>query len=263
MGLDQGLAANLPAAVQKDLGQDRRIALTLPGHPAPRQLIHSLGQPVVVAALPASTAQELADAVKDHAALIVDGGTLGGPGNTLVALEGKGVRVLREGSIPAQQVDDALACRVLFVCTGNTCRSPMAKALCEKMLADRLGSSVADLPRRGFVVQSAGLAAAPGNEASPEAVDTVRTWGADLVGHRSQSLTLALLGSADFVFAVTRSHLRVLQDVQGNVGPWPRLLSSAGEDIDDPIGGSPELYERCATQIRSCLEEVIVEIMEG
>ena len=65
------------------------------------------------------------------------------------------------------------ACLVVFVCTGNTCRSPLAEALCKKRLADALGCAMADLPGRGFFVCSAGLAAMMGGPAAAEAVDVL------------------------------------------------------------------------------------------
>src|SRR6516165_10637865 len=105
-------------------------------------------------------------------------------------------------------------CHILFVCTGNTCRSPLAQALCARLLADRLGCEPADLPARGFFVQSAGLAAMIGAEATPEAAAIAREHGADLSGHKSQPLTLDLLAQTDLLFAMTEAHLHILTSLE-------------------------------------------------
>ncbi len=149
---------------------------------------------------------------------------------------------------------------VLFICTGNTCRSPMAEALCKKLLADRLGCQPAELGERGFVVQSAGLAAMMGLEASPEAVDATRELGADLSGHRSQQLTGELLGHADHVLVMTRAHLQTLMPFCPEGTPQPRLLAGDGQDIPDPMGAEPEVYRECAAWILGCLQERLAEI---
>ena len=96
------------------------------------------------------------------------------------------------------------ACLVVFVCTGNTCRSPLAEALCKARLAERLGCTAADLPGRGFHVYSAGLAAMTGGPAAEEAVDVARAYGADLTTHASRPLTADLAAQADYLVAMTR-----------------------------------------------------------
>jgi protein-tyrosine phosphatase len=150
---------------------------------------------------------------------------------------------------------------ILFVCTGNTCRSPLAQGLCARLLADRIGCEPADLPARGFFVQSAGLAAMIGAEATAEAVVVGRELGVDLSGHKSQPLTLELLAQADFLFAMTQAHLQMLTSLDLPDGPILALLSGQGEDIADPIGCSPEIYRECARQIRQHLEDRVTELL--
>jgi len=83
-----------------------------------------------------------------------------------------------EGVASALEPEPRPARVILFVCTGNTCRSPLAEALCKKRLAKQLRCDVVDLPDHGFVVLSAGLAAMIGSPAAPEAVETARRFGA-------------------------------------------------------------------------------------
>src|SRR5262249_40691016 len=114
---------------------------------------------------------------------------------------------------------------VLFVCTGNTCRSPLAEAVCKRLLADRLGCPVDELPARGFVIESAGVATWGGLPASPEAEAAGRAVGADLSRHRSRPVDPALLAQATDVIAMTAGHAAVLRGRFPAVGPPPVLLA--------------------------------------
>ena len=265
-GTEQGQSTRLAVDVRRILTPDGLIALTIPNHSALRQAAYHLAAPLVVGSpVPAPrNAQDLAATAGDQVAWVLDGGEAADPRlPTVVRVDSNGVQVEHEGAIGASEVEAALPCRIVFICTGNTCRSPMAQALCMKMLADWLGCSPEALPRHGYLVQSAGLAALAGEEASPEGVVVMSGFGADLSRHRSQPLSYELLAQADFVFAMTRSHLHMLRDLQVDVGPACRLLSCTGEDVPDPIGGPPEVYQECERQIRSCLEGILPELQEN
>lgn len=146
---------------------------------------------------------------------------------------------------------------ILFICTGNTCRSPLAESLCKSQLARRLGCPTDSLPERGFIVQSAGLAATPGQPAAPEAVEVARELEADLSNHRSQLLTERLLNEATHVFVMTRNHLLLLLDYFPDKDPVPRILSPSGADLDDPIGCELSVYRECAQAILQSLDVLL------
>jgi protein-tyrosine phosphatase len=152
---------------------------------------------------------------------------------------------------------------VLFVCTGNTCRSPLAEALCKRLLADRLGCDPGELEAKGFVVRSAGVAAYPGDDPSPPAVEVAREFGADLSAHRSRPVNPELLEATTHVVAMTAAHAAALAMRFPGVGPEPVLLCGPGGDLPDPIGGDLGVYRECAGVIRRHLDGLVAGWVGG
>lgn len=146
--------------------------------------------------------------------------------------------------------------RLLFVCSGNTCRSPMAEVLA-KHLAAQLG--ISDLE-----IGSAGIAAMEGAPATPCAQRVMEERGLSLRGHRSRPLTAGLAEDADLILTMTAAHVMAAQRRASNVQIQP-LCAFAGEsgDIMDPYGGEESVYEACAQRleplIRRALERVARE----
>jgi len=254
----------LPAEVRRRLCRSGAIAFRAPAHDAIQQALALAPGCVALAEIGPTASPEALQSWGDRVALVIDDGpTYFGREATVARIEGERWEMIREGAISAGQLEELARCRILFVCTGNTCRSPLAQALCAKLLADRLGCTVAELPQRGFIVQSAGLAAMMGGEAAAEAAAVAREMGADLSGHRSQPLTIELLTQTDFLFVMTRSHLQTLSSLESHGGPAPRLLSPRGDDIPDPIGSSAEVYRECARVIVQHLEDLLPELQSS
>lgn len=149
--------------------------------------------------------------------------------------------------------------RVLVVCSGNICRSPMA--------AEYLRHRAARSGLEHLVVDSAGTLGIEGAPASDEAIRTLRECGLDLSGHRSKGLTAASLRSADLVLAMASDHLDYLAAAYPGVGGARRLLRAFEHgsdpvadpaDLDDPIGREVEVYREQFGVIRTCVDHVVV-----
>jgi len=138
--------------------------------------------------------------------------------------------------------------KILFVCTGNTCRSPMAEVLMRKLAEDRgMGDEVRIL--------SAGLGAMEGMTASGYAVEVMRNRGISLSQHQSRPVDDNLLAEADFIFTMTRSQKDYLLYSRPDLANKVFALAQyCGEDIADPFGNSLESYELCAQQLEKCLD---------
>jgi L-threonylcarbamoyladenylate synthase len=263
-GLAFGLLPRLPEEAQAVLAPDRHVTLRWPDLPLWWQALRMLQGPVASVPLErAGTAEQAAAALGTRDALVVDAGPCAGNLATLVRVTGQRWQVRQAGSLSAEQVAEAALCRIVFVCTGNTCRSPLAEALCIRLLTERLGCAPGELRQRGFLVQSAGLAAMIGDEAAADAVTTAQELGGDLARHRSQPLTYELFAQADFVFAMTSSHLAALQGVRVPGGGRAALLSPTGDDVVDPLGSERAVYQTCAREILEHLRQRLPEIVQA
>lgn len=137
--------------------------------------------------------------------------------------------------------------KVLFVCTGNTCRSPMAEALLRRMATER---------KADVVVLSAGLAAFPGDPATVQAQQAVAEFGADLQEHRARRVALPYLEAADVVVTMTEAHRSALRDMVPEFAEKIYTLaewSGRGEDIADPFGKDAAAYRAAAAEIAAAL----------
>jgi len=256
-GLSHGLLGRLPEPVRQQVCPAEAVWLRCPGHDAVLEVLRHLRGPLLLAGLPAGTS-----ARECGADLVLDDGVGQYPeGPTVVEIADHAWHVRQAGAISEEMLRRQSICMIVFVCTGNTCRSPLAEALCKRQLSQRLGCAVEELPQHGFYVLSAGLAAMMGARAADEALTVAAEHGADLAGHRSRPLTAELAAQADYLVAMTRGHLQALNNHFPRLGSRPRLLSPQGDDIADPIGQDRQVYQACGRQIGQYLETLVAELV--
>ncbi|MGL4420545.1 MAG: hypothetical protein ACRCZF_07765 [Gemmataceae bacterium] len=142
---------------------------------------------------------------------------------------------------------------ILFICTGNTCRSPLAEVLCRGMVAQKLGVPVDGLAAAGWTIRSAGLAAFAGDEASLGAQDAAADVGLSLTSHRSRLVNPELLTEATDILLMTSAHAMMLQMRYPGLGPTAQLLCR-DHDLPDPYGADPAVYRYCRDMIHQQLE---------
>ncbi|MGJ8697440.1 MAG: low molecular weight protein arginine phosphatase [Verrucomicrobiaceae bacterium] len=143
--------------------------------------------------------------------------------------------------------------KVLFVCTGNTCRSPMAEGIFRKASEGK-----------GYEVGSAGVAAMPGGSASRETVDSLKDRGIELEGFRSRMVDEEMLKEAEAVFCMTEGHLEMLEmmfpqyeEKYHLACDFAEVDGRVGVDVPDPIGMGRPAYE----EVAKVLEEAVVGVI--
>lgn len=150
---------------------------------------------------------------------------------------------------------------IMFVCTGNTCRSPMAEGAL-KVLLEKAS------PSKPFKVISSGTSAATGFPATLYAIEAAKIWNADISGHLSQALSSELLENADLILAMTPNHykeiLRLRKDVADKTFLFKNFPDSSadGEGLSDPIGQELSVYNETFLEIGEYLGKYLDDIVK-
>ncbi|AMW04947.1 low molecular weight protein arginine phosphatase [Gemmatimonas phototrophica] len=141
---------------------------------------------------------------------------------------------------------------LLFVCTGNTCRSPLAETIARRMIADR--------HLAGITVSSAGTSAWPDSSASDGALLVSLEHGTDITGHRARPLSPDIVASADVILAMGPHHLERAEAMGGAGRAFLLTAFTGGEGraVSDPFGGDLDVYRDTYRE----LEQEIASVLE-
>lgn len=257
-------AEGLDADALTALYRDNTIGLRYPDDPVAEELLRGAQSYVVATSAnlagqpPPRSAENVLSQLNGKIDLLLDAGpTRYAKPSTIVRVSGGSYELLREGVYDARTIARLSTLGLLFVCTGNTCRSPMAAGFARAVLADRLNCSVSDLARHRVEVMSAGTAGG-GGRASEHAVTAMADRGIDIAAHESRGLVSEEIRRADHIFAMTHAHRDSVIDMVPSAAE--RVVLLGDRDVHDPIGGSKREYAECAALIeegvRARLQEV-------
>lgn len=248
---------------------DGTLGVRYPDHAVASAVLAQTRKPIVApsanpsAKEPAKTLEQVRDYFDGRLDAIID---TPGPNctynqsSTVVKVGKFNIDIVRQGVISASQIQAWSSLEIVFVCTGNTCRSPMAEAICRKYFADNLGCSIDELPALGYKISSAGISSFSGAVASDHSASVCRENQVSLDGHQSRPLTLEVIEKSDLIFTMSHSHWLRIVELDPLAERKCFLLDENG-DIADPIGFGVEVYRQCFKQIEKAVKRRMSEIL--
>lgn len=243
---------------------DNKVGLRMPNNRLALSLLSEAKVPVAAPSAnisgnpPPKNADDVLKDLGGHIEVLLDGGPVElGIESTVADLTSLPIQILRNGAISKEALEKISRSKeVLFVCTGNSCRSVMAKYLLEKELSF--------LNKNNVSVLSCGVSAIEGMSATPFTLDLIRSDGIDIRRHEAVRLKKQLVRRADIILAMENLHkeevLRFYPEAREKVYLLGEFADNLMLDIHDPIGQSEEEYGKCFRQIKELVKKVAAKI---
>lgn len=239
---------------------DDVIGLRCPDEPLARAMLEKIDRPVVapsanLAGQPSPrTAADVLESLGSRIDLLVDSGeSKYGKDSTILRVTGNSWEIVRTGVYDVCDVKKFMKRKIVFVCTGNTCRSPMAAGIAKKLISESLGLRAGDLHENGVDIVSAGLYCSNGSPPAVEAEFAAEKIGVNISHHKSRKLTQGMVKSADVVLCMSAFHVEGVQGLTGEPANKIQLLDEQ-EEISDPIGGGADVYVKTSEHIERALQ---------
>jgi protein-tyrosine phosphatase len=264
------------------LGEEGTIGVRISGNSVARELPARLGAPVVSTSAnlagqePLNDPGEIGHVFPDGLALVVDGGVLPpGPGSTVVDGRSIPLRVIREGAVSRNSLARRTGLEVeggrdiplvLIVCTGNTCRSPMAEGVLKVMLRQRGLEDDID-------VESAGVAAVSWGQATEETRAAAWERGIDLSAHKPRQISTQMTREADIILVMNERHRSRIAVIDPPARERTHILRKLAaelkggtvvgrREIEDPYGGPPAAYRKALRTMWNDLEKGFESVLQ-